>query len=165
MRVPPTKETMMKLPTLIVLPLLLAAPATAQTLRPTLDYASAAKIRDMCVDWATKNNKKMAIAVLDARGMEVTYAHLDGTSNGVGDIARWKANSAAKLGRPTAENAARNPPANMPNVAALGGGVPIFTNDGTLLGGVGTSGGSPEEDAACGSLGILASGLKNARPQ
>ena len=31
---------------------LLALPASAQTPRPTLDYASAATIRDTCVAWA-----------------------------------------------------------------------------------------------------------------
>ena len=155
----------MKMLALTVLPMLLiAAPATAQTLKPTLDYASAAKIPDGCLVWAAAHDRRMATAILDARGMEVTFAHMDGVNMGIGDIARWKANSAAKFGRATVENAARNPPANMPNVAAVGGGVPIYATDGTLLGGVGTSGGSPDEDAACGAAGIAAAGLKPARP-
>lgn len=144
---------------------LLGTAAPAQTLRPTLDYATAAKIRETCLGWAAKNNKRFAIAILDARGMEVTFAHMDGVNMGIGDIARWKANSAAKFGRATSENAARNPPANMPNVAAIGGGVPIYTADGVLLGGVGTSGGTQEEDAACGTAGVEAAGLKVSRPQ
>lgn len=144
--------------------LLLAAPLQAQTLRPMLDYASAAKIRDTCVAWAGKLGKPMAVAVMDTRGMLVSFAHMDGASTQVGDVARWKAGSSSKSGRATADTAKLNPPANMPNVATLGGGVPIFTRDGVALGGVGTSGGSPDEDAACGTAGVEAAGLTTARP-
>jgi uncharacterized protein GlcG (DUF336 family) len=142
----------------------LAVPASAQTARPTLDYASAAKIRDTCLDYARAHNLRVAVVVLENHGMPVTLAHMDGVSMGVGEIALWKATSAAKYGRATADTAARNPPANMPSVATIMGGVPIYSADGTLLGGVGTSGGKPADDAACGTAGIEAAGLKAAKP-
>lgn len=142
----------------------LAVPASAQTARPTLDYASAAKIRDTCLDYARAHNLKVAVFVLENHGMAVTLAHMDGVSMGVGEIALWKATSAAKYGRATADTAALNPPANMPSVATIMGGVPIYSTDGTLLGGVGTSGGKPADDAACGTAGIEAAGLKAAKP-
>lgn len=139
--------------------LLLAGPAAAQTARPALDYASAATIRDTCLAWAAARDLKVAIIVMDARGMPVTLAHMDGVSMGVGEIARWKAGSAARFGRPTSEMKALNPPPNMPNVATVPGGVPIYAA-GVLLGGVGTSGASGAEDAACGRAGVEAAGLR-----
>lgn len=144
--------------------LCLAAPATAQTARPVLDYASAATIRDTCVAWAKTRTLKLAVVVLEPHGMPVTLAHMDGVSMGVGEIAQWKAVSAAKFGRATADTAAMNPPASMPSVAPLMGGVPIYSVDGGLLGGVGVSGGKPADDAACATAGIEAAGLKAARP-
>ncbi|TGX54364.1 hypothetical protein E5A73_09695 [Sphingomonas gei] len=144
--------------------LLLGVPASAQTARPVLDYASAAKIRDTCVAWARAHNINVAIVVLENHGMPMTLAHMDGVSAGVGEIAMWKAMSAAKFGRATADTATLNPPANMPSVATITGGVPIYSADGVLLGGVGTSGGKPADDAACGTAGIEAAGLKAAKP-
>jgi len=44
------------------------------------------------------------------------------------------------------------------------GGVPIYSADGILLGGVGVSGGKPADDAACAAAGIEAAGLKIAKP-
>lgn len=142
----------------------LTSPAIAQTARPTLDYASAATIRDACLTWAKQRSLKLAVVVLEPHGMPITLAHMDGVSNAGGEIAQWKAVSAAKFGRPTADIAAMNPPAGMPSVAPMQGGVPIYTAEGALLGGVGVSGAKPAEDAACAAAGIEAAGLKPARP-
>lgn len=144
--------------------LLIATPAAAQTTRPVLDYASAATIRDTCVAWAKAHGFRIAIVVLEPHGMPVALAHMDGVSMGGGEVAQWKAMSAAKYGRATVDTAALNPPANMPSVATVQGGVPIYSAEGVLLGGVGVSGGKPAEDAACATAGIEAAGLRVARP-
>lgn len=136
-----------------------ATAATAQTARPALDYASAAKIRDTCLDWAAKSGKRMTIAVMDTHGMLVAYAHMDGASYEAGEMARWKATAASRFGRSTADLAKLNPAANVPNVATIPGGLPIYTSAGAALGGVGVSGGKIDEDVACGSAGIAAAGL------
>lgn len=144
--------------------LALASTATAQTARPALDYASAAKIRDSCLDWAGKNGKRMTVAVMDGHGMLVAYAHMDGASYQAGEMARWKGNAAARFGKATADLAKLNPAPNVPNVATIPGGVAIYTGDGVLLGGVGVSGGRPDEDVACATGGITAAGLKTDKP-
>ncbi len=149
---------------LAAIALCLSVPAAAQTARPSLDYATAATIRDTCISWATARRLRLAIVVLEHHGMPVTVAHMDGVSMGGGEIAQWKALSAARFGRATADTARMNPPANMPSVATLEGGVPIYTADGALLGGVGVSGASPADDAACATAGIEAAGLSAARP-
>ncbi|MBO9715097.1 heme-binding protein [Sphingomonas sp.] len=143
---------------LLAAALLLASPA--QTVRPVLDYASAATIRDGCIDWAKAHGLRMAIYVLEPHGMAVTLAHMDGVNPGTGEIALWKATSAAKFGRATADTAAMNPPPNAPSIATIAGGVPVYSAEGVLLGGVGVSGGKPAEDAACATAGIEAAGLK-----
>jgi len=140
--------------------LAIAVPATAQTARPALDYASAAKIRDTCLDWAARNGKKMTVAVMDAHGMLVAYAHMDGASYQAGEMARWKATASSRFGKATGDLARLNPAANVPNVATIPGGVAIYTGDGVALGGVGVSGGKTEEDVACATGGIAAAGLK-----
>jgi len=147
--------------------LLVAASATAQTARPALDYASAAKIRDTCLDWAVKNGRKMTVAVMDTHGMVITYAHMDGASYAAGDMARWKGNAAARFGKSTADLAKLNPAPNVPDVATITGGVPIYSGDGAHLGGVGVSGGRPDEDTGCATAGIAAAGLTSdaATPQ
>lgn len=136
----------------------------SQTARPALDYASTSTIRDTCVKWARERGMNVALVVLDARAMPMTLAHMDGVSMAGGEIAQWKANAAAKFGRATADFAATPPPPGVPNVAAMQGGVPIYTAAGVLLGGVGVSGGKPADDAACAVAGIEAAGLTPARP-
>jgi glc operon protein GlcG len=142
----------------------LSTAAYAQTAKPTLDYSSAVTIRETCLKWASEQDLKVAIAVMDTHGMLVTYAHMDGVKPAIGEVAQWKATSSSKYGRSTEAFAALTPPANMPDVATLRGGVPIYTKDGVLLGGVGTSGAKSEEDAACGTAGIEAAGLTTAAP-
>jgi len=142
----------------------LSVAATAQTPRPMLDYASAAKIRESCLDWAAKNGKRMAVAVMDTHGMLVTYAQMDGASFQAGEMARWKGNAASRFGKATSDLAKLNPAANVPNVATIPGGVAIYTLDGIALGGVGVSGGRPDEDVACAGGGIAAAGLRTDKP-
>src|SRR5690554_2464950 len=48
--------------------MLAGAPATAQTARPVLDYASAAAIRDGCIAWAGERDLKLAVAIYDEAG-------------------------------------------------------------------------------------------------
>jgi len=144
--------------------LALATTATAQTARPALDYASAAKIRETCLDWATKNGKKMTVAVMDSHGMLVAYAHMDGASYQAGEMARWKATAASRFGKATGDLAKLNPASNVPNVATIAGGVAIYTPSGIALGGVGVSGGRPDEDVACATGGVTAAGLKTDKP-
>ena len=140
------------------------APAPLQTARPALDYATAAVIRDTCLDLARERGFTVALYVLAPHALPIAVAQMDGASVAAADMARWKATSAAAFGRATANLATIDPPPNAPNVATIGGGVPIYTREGVLLGGVGVSGGRPDDDAACAPAGIEAAGLLPRRP-
>jgi uncharacterized protein GlcG (DUF336 family) len=137
----------------------LAGPAGAQTARPMLDYASAAKIRDGCIAWATERKLAVAVAVFDERGTLMAFALMDGAASAVGDYAQWKGRSAATIHVASAETAewGRGPP----GLATWEGGTPVFSAEGVALGGVGVSGAESAEDAACGKAGIAAAGLRD----
>lgn len=139
---------------------LLAVPASAQTPRPMLDYASAATIRDACVAWAKDRNLAVAVAVFDEGGKLLAFAHMDGAASAVGEFAQWKGRSAATIHFASAVTAewGRGPP----GLATWEGGLPIFSAEGVALGGVGVSGAQSAEDVACGQAGIAAAGLREA---
>jgi uncharacterized protein GlcG (DUF336 family) len=136
----------------------LADPAGAQTARPMLDYENAAKIRDGCVAWASERQLAVAVAVFDERGTLMAFALMDGAASAVGDYAQWKGRSAATIHVSSAETAewGRGPP----GLATWEGGLPVFSTEGTALGGVGVSGAESAEDVACGRAGIAAAGLR-----
>lgn len=132
-------------------------PAQAQTARPMLDYATAAAVREGCLAWAAERKLSVAVAVYDERGRLMTFAHTDGASTAVGEVAMWKGKSAATIHFASKETANwGNGPAL---VATWEGGTPIFSPDGVALGGVGVSGASSADDSACSEAGIAAAGM------
>lgn len=115
---------------------------------------------------ATERGLRMNIAVVDPGGALLTFARMDGAFAHSGPIAIDKARTVAGFGgAPTAglyealagEDAVIRGIANRPGVAAFGGGVPIHV-DGELVGAIGASGGSAEEDAQVASAGAAAVG-------
>lgn len=138
------------------------SPAHAQTLKPALDYATAAKVRDGCIAWANERNLKVAVAIYNPDGTLVTFAQMDGVPAAIVEIAQWKGKSAATFERASAETADWGGPA--PGMATWGGGIPFFAADGSALGGVGTSGAKSSDDIACGEAGIAAAGVKVQAP-
>ncbi len=138
--------------------LLCIFPAQAQTLKQTLDYGTAAKIRDGCIAWATAHGHKIAVAVFNPDGTMVTFAQMDGVPAGIVTIAQWKGKSAATSQESTAETATWGGPA--PGIATFAGGIPFFADTGSALGGVGASGAETDEDVDCAEAGIAAAGVK-----
>lgn len=137
---------------------LLAAPSAGQTPRAQLDYATAAKMRDACIAWASERGFALSIAVFNDGGTLVTSAHMDGTAVAIADVAQWKGKSAATYRYPSAVTAEWGGPA--PGMATWGGGVPFVGQDGSPLGGIGVSGAEIADDIGCGLAGIAAAGLK-----
>ena len=102
------------------------------------------------------------IAVVDASGELLAFSRMDGARPGSIEIALTKARSAARRRRPTAEEGGgdalttvRMALASRLNVTGVGGGVPISL-DGQIVGGVGVSSGTSEEDVAVAQAGIRA---------
>lgn len=110
--------------------------------------------------------KAVVAAVVDASGDLVALLRADGAYKASVGIAQDKAHTAAVFGTATDAFGAALA-ANMtvhqglslrPGVVLFGGGLPIV-QDGTLIGGIGVSGGSEEDDRVCASAGLKALGL------
>ena len=114
--------------------------------------------------------KPLAVAVLDARGCLKAFAAQDGTSLLRAEVAHGKAYGALALGigsRAIFKRAQEQAYfVGAVNVLAQGalvpvpGGVLIRDGDGRLLGAVGISGDTSDNDEACAVAGIEAAGLK-----
>lgn len=137
--------------------------AGAQDMRPVLNFETAQTITDHCMDQARDGGAAVAVAVYDQGGVLVVFARMDGVSPGFSEVARWKGRSAAVYLTSTAEKARWNAP-TAPMLSTVEGGVPLFEEDGTGLGGVGVSGASSAFDAECGAEGAAAAGLLTRRP-
>lgn len=113
--------------------------------------------------------KPLAVAVIDARGALIALAAEDGTSLRRADIARGKADGAVALGVPSraiGKMAAERPHFVAAVTHAVGGslvpvagGVLIRDADGALLGAVGVSGDTSDNDEIAAVAGIEAAGL------
>lgn len=115
------------------------------------------------------NLKPIAIAVLDDRGCLRAFAAQDGTSLLRGEVARGKAFGALALGlgsRAIFERAQKQPYfVDAVNTLAQGaiipvpGGVLVRDGDRKILGAIGISGDSSDNDEACAIAAITAAGL------
>jgi uncharacterized protein GlcG (DUF336 family) len=134
----------------------------------TLDVAR--KILDIALAKAVERKlKPLVVTVLDARGCVKTTAAQDGTSLLRNEIAYAKAFGALGMGlgsRALFQRAQEHPYfINAVNTLAQGrmvpvpGGVLIYSGD-ALLGAVGISGDTADNDEACAVAGIEAAGLK-----
>lgn len=109
---------------------------------------------------------RINVAVTDAAGVLTAFLRMPGAFLHSVDIAIDKAYTAAGFGFATADwggilkgdEALRLGMPVRPRNVVFGGGLPIREN-GTLIGGIGVSGGSAEQDSACAHAGLMALGL------
>lgn len=119
-----------------------------------LSTTQAEIISAACVD-ATKASKtsSIAVAVFDTGGSLLAFRRMDGVARGIVDTAMNKGRGAALFGFPTREMrnwAISNASVTLlPGFSGLTGGVPIKSKAGELLGGIGVSGMSSDDDEAC----------------
>jgi uncharacterized protein GlcG (DUF336 family) len=134
-----------------------------------MNLGDARKILDSALAFAEeKGFKPMAVGVLDARGALVAFAAQDGTSLKRGEIALGKANGALALGmgsRALMKRAEAQAYFIAAAGAAIGGAlVPVpggvlIKSAGAVLGAVGISGDTSDNDEAAAIAGITAAGL------
>ena len=104
------------------------------------------------------NKWNVAVAVVNTHGSLVYYERMNNTQSASARIAVDKASAAAMYRRTTrvfAETIARAGPAVMtlPGVVASPGGMPIFSG-GKIIGGVGVSGVTGDQDEQCAKAGL-----------
>jgi uncharacterized protein GlcG (DUF336 family) len=127
-----------------------------------LTYAEALAVLQAARAAATGESLSGAIAVVDASGNDLAVAREGTAASFTAAVARAKARTAARFGRPTVELA--DLAQRYPDVLAiaadeagfrpvtLDGGVPLL-RAGVLVGAIGVSGGTPEADRRCADIG------------
>ena len=137
-----------------------AAAAAAQDKRP--DYGTpvtigaAKKIAASVIAECTKNQWNVAVAVVDTHGFLVYFERMENTQTASNDIAIGKARAAATYRRPTRVfmDVINKAPATatLPGVFASPGGLPLMV-DGKVIGAVGVSGVTGDQDEQCAKAG------------
>jgi len=139
-----------------------AKPQPQATKDITLDQASAV------VEGAKKKAEdlkiKQNIAVVDAGGNLKAFARMDGAWLGSIDIAEKKAKTSRYFDMPTGEIGKLSQPGgplyqievSNHGLITFPGGVPIKASDGTVIGAVGVSGSTVDNDNACAEAGAAA---------
>jgi len=112
---------------------------------------------------ARKNNWNVVIAVVDDGGHLVYLQRIDGTQTGSIDVAIGKARTSAAFKRPTKvfDELAKTRPSITsisPTAVLLEGGVPVVVG-GQVVGAVGVSGVTSQQDAQIAEAGIAALGM------
>lgn len=109
---------------------------------------------------------KVNVAVVDEGGTLVAFLRMPGAFLHSVDIAMDKAYTASGFGFPTSQWKAifgnddllKTGLSERPRLVVIGGGLPIREGD-ALIGGIGVSGASAEQDEACALAGLQAIGL------
>jgi glc operon protein GlcG len=111
---------------------------------------------------AKKNNWCMAVVITDGSGSLVYLERIDNTQYGSVDVAINKAKSATAYRRPTKDFAdilAQGGPGNrvliLPYAMPIEGGLPIII-DGKVVGAIGASGGTAQQDGIVATAGVNA---------
>ena len=131
--------------------------AQAQSYGADINSEAAAKVAAATLAEVKKNNWKMAVAIVDTHGTLVRFEKADDTQHASVRIAITKARTAANFRGPTrafANAISKNPAtATLPGVIGSPGGVPIVV-DGKIIGVVGVSGGTGDQDEQCAKVGF-----------
>jgi len=124
---------------------------------------------NIAVQEAVKKAQELGIkinaSVCDGAGIEMSFLRMTGAFIHSIDIARDKAYTAASFGFPTEDwpSVFKSAPeledgiVRRDRLVTFGGGLPIKL-DGNLVGAIGVSGGTAEEDVACAQAGLNAIG-------
>ena len=132
--------------------------------RKALTLDGARRIMAAAEAEAAKNKWTVAIAIVDEAGELVAFHKIDDTQAASIDIAIGKARTAARMKRPTkaledAVASGRTVLLAVDGLVPLEGGVPIAV-EGRIVGAVGVSGVTSQQDAQVAQAGIAALGVK-----
>jgi uncharacterized protein GlcG (DUF336 family) len=126
----------------------------------SISLENAKKVADAALAEAKKNNRTMAVSVVDTSGNLVYYAKMDNTQLASANVSYNKARSAALFKRPTksfqdmlAAGGNGLKVFGLENAVPVDGGFPIVT-EGKIIGAIGVSGGLSEQDSQCAEAGL-----------
>lgn len=127
-----------------------------------VNLISAMRAIDASLKKAQDTGTKMNIAILDAGGNLKAFVRMDDAYLGSADIAMKKAKTARLFNMPSATLGSLSQPggplfgieATNGGLVTFGGGLPLTNGDGKVIGAIGVSGGSVEEDLAVAQAGV-----------
>ncbi|HET7094055.1 MAG TPA: heme-binding protein [Thermomicrobiales bacterium] len=145
---------------------LLAAPAAppAPLATQDLSLAQAQTVLAAALAAAEEQGTLMDVAVVDAGGNLKAFARMDGAWLGSIDIATTKARTARSFDLPTEELGKLSQPGgplygievSNGGLITFPGGLPLHATDGTVIGAIGVSGSTVENDRAVAAAGVAA---------
>ena len=141
-----------------------AMPAASQTMSYGLNInvETAKKLAAPAIAEARKNNWNMAVAIVDTAGDLVYFERMDDTQAGSVQVAQSKARSAARFKRPTkAFQDALAAGGEGLRILALDGAIPVeggvpLVAGGKIVGAIGASGGTSQQDGVVAQAGAAA---------
>lgn len=152
----------MKRIVLFVLSLGFSCVAQAQSYGPNVTLEQAKLVLAAAEAQAVEMNLDVAIAVVDTAGNLVAFVKRDDTQTASVDVSQGKARSAAMYKRPTkafqdtiAAGGAGLRALTLEGVVAAEGGVPLMVG-GAIVGAVGVSGATSEQDGVIAAAGVAA---------
>ena len=143
----------------IVTALLQCGTASAQEMKAFLTLKTAKAMAEAADKKASAMGIKVHIAIVDDGGNLKYYLRQDGAPLVAEKISQMKAFTAVAMEKSTAEvgeiSKGETPGIELvPNLIKFGGGIPIKNAKGQILGGIGVSGASKEDDATCAQAGL-----------
>jgi glc operon protein GlcG len=125
--------------------------------KPFLTLSAARQALEAAEQEALRLDLRLSIAVVDEAGLLLHFARMDGVHAGTCDVAIAKARTAALFRKPTkifADALASGGQAilALPNMLPFAGGVPLSW-EGAVVGAIGVSGASPDQDAQVAAAG------------
>ena len=136
-----------------------ASTALAQSYGTPIGVEAAKKAAALAIAEARKNNWTMAVSIVDPAGNLVYFEKMDGTQTGSVKVSQDKARSAALFKRPT--KAFQDTLAaggdglrilSLDGAIPVEGGIPLIS-DGKIVGAIGASGGTSQQDGLCAKAG------------
>jgi glc operon protein GlcG len=143
----------------IVAALLQFGAASAQEMKPFLTLKTAMAMADAADKKATAMGIKVHIAIVDDGGNLKYFLRQDGAPLVAEKIAQMKAFTSVAMEKSTAEvgdiSRTVTPGIELvPNLIKFGGGLPIKNSKGQIMGGIGISGASKEDDHTVAQAGL-----------
>ena len=140
----------------------LQASAQAPSYGPSITTAAAKKVAAGVIAECQSNKWNIAVAIVDTSGGLVYFERMEDTQSASLVIAIDKASASARYRRPTrafvdaiAKGGAAMGIMTLPGVVGSPGGVPIVTG-GKIIGAVGVSGVTGDQDEQCAKAGVAA---------
>ncbi|EGG75777.1 hypothetical protein SXCC_03592 [Gluconacetobacter sp. SXCC-1] len=127
---------------------------TLKTRNHVMKLSQATTMLDAAHDEARKRGVCVCISILDAQAWPMAFIRMDGAPLGVIDVANRKARTAVLFQMDSADFARIGHPAGEAymlehtngGLTSFGGGVVLRAADGGMLGGIGVSGASTQDD-------------------